>query len=126
MTGLRKAPEARPCLFVYGSLRGRGRKPHPLLAPARRLGPAWVRGRRVAAGRWPGARPDPQRYLHGELWQLLAPRRSLHRLDRYENCRPGNPRLGRYSRRRVTAFTAQGECSAWIYWFRGPASRGAG
>lgn len=111
-------------LFVYGSLRREvRRKPHPLLRPARHLGLAQAAGHLVRAGRYPGARPDTESCLNGELYRLHAPRRSLHRLDRYEECRPGNPRLGRYSRRRTRVHTADGVYTAWIYWFRGPPSR---
>jgi len=70
-----------------------------------------------------GARPHPCQRLHGQLYQLLAPRRSLYRLDRYEDCRPGNPRYGRYSRQRVPVEVGQQTVWAWIYWFRGPRSR---
>jgi len=112
-------------LFVYGSLCGSGphARAHRLLRPARWLGPATASGERVPAGRYPGARPHPCQRLHGQLYQLLAPRRSLYRLDRYEDCRPGNPRYGRYSRQRVPVEVGQQTVWAWIYWFRGPRSR---
>lgn len=122
MPGSHGKPESLHRLFVYGSLcrSGQRRRPHRLLRPARWLGPAVVKGERVAAGRYPGARPHPNKRLHGELYQLLAPRRSLYRIDRHEDCRPGNPRHGRYSRQRVPVDVGQQTVWAWVYWFRGP------
>lgn len=80
-------------LFVYGSLMTA--LAHPmgvrLRHEAQLLGPARVAGRLHRVSWYPGLRPAeaPSEQVHGELYLLYDPPRSLQWLDEYEGIRPG-------------------------------------
>lgn len=80
-------------LFVYGSLMTA--LAHPMGTQLRReallLGPARMAGRLHRVSWYPGLLPpeEPSDQVHGELYLLNDPARSLHWLDEYEGIRPG-------------------------------------
>jgi gamma-glutamylcyclotransferase (GGCT)/AIG2-like uncharacterized protein YtfP len=81
------------CLFVYGSLVTAHAHPqgHRLRAEALLLGPAEIAGRLYRVSWYPGLRPpgDPADTVHGEVYQLNDPARSLAWLDEYEGITQG-------------------------------------
>ena len=103
-------------LFVYGTLRSEFDNPYArrLRAEARLMGPATVAGSLFRISHYPGYRPDPPGEVHGELYRLHDPARTLAALDDYEG----------EEYRRVAIPVSTGE-SAWIYRFEGepPARR---
>ena len=67
------SPPAAPLLFVYGTLM-RGFPLHRLLeGRARFLGAGTARGRLYDLGRYPGAVPDREATLRGEVYRVLEP-----------------------------------------------------
>jgi gamma-glutamylcyclotransferase (GGCT)/AIG2-like uncharacterized protein YtfP len=84
---------------------------HGLLARARYLGPATVRGRLVSLGRYPGLVAGAGR-VRGELYRLEGDE-LLTAVDHEE---------GYNFERRLTPVTrADGRRTrAWLYWYRGP------
>ena len=81
------------CLFVYGSLVTAHAHPqgHRLRAEALLLGPAEIAGRLYRVSWYPGLRPpvDPSDRVHGEVYRLHDPARSLAWLDEYEGLTQG-------------------------------------
>jgi gamma-glutamylcyclotransferase (GGCT)/AIG2-like uncharacterized protein YtfP len=92
-------------LFVYGSLRSEFDNPHVrmLREQAKSLGHATVRGSIFLVGQYPGYRREPAGIVHGELWRLREPAKTLAALDDYEG--------ETYSREMAD--------DAWIYVYRG-------
>jgi gamma-glutamylcyclotransferase (GGCT)/AIG2-like uncharacterized protein YtfP len=103
-------------LFTYGTLM-RGFRLHRLLdGRAAYLGRGQVAGRIVDLGSYPGAVPDPDRHLHGEIYRVADPA-LWGRLDSAEG--------PQYHRREVTVRSEDGrEQAASIYWYIGPLDRG--
>jgi gamma-glutamylcyclotransferase (GGCT)/AIG2-like uncharacterized protein YtfP len=103
-------------LFTYGTLM-RGFRLHRLLAGrAAFLGLGQVRGRLVDLGAYPGAVPDADGALHGELYRVGDPA-LWAALDSAEG--------PQYHRREVTVRSEEGrELAASIYWYVGPLDRG--
>jgi gamma-glutamylcyclotransferase (GGCT)/AIG2-like uncharacterized protein YtfP len=112
-------------LFVYGSLMSTAG--HPMGARLRRearlLGPASICGRLYRVSWYPGAveSGDPAHRVHGELYALDDPARSLAWLDAYEGIAPGSRESGEYTRDERPALLASGEpVTAWVYLYRKP------
>ena len=102
-------------LFVYGTLM-RGFPLHNALADATRfVGVAWIHGRLVDLGSYPGAVPDAEGRVHGELYQVMRPE-VWRALDYTEG--------PQYDRRETTVRRRDGGgTSAFVYWYRGPLDR---
>jgi gamma-glutamylcyclotransferase (GGCT)/AIG2-like uncharacterized protein YtfP len=92
-------------LFVYGSLRSEFDNPHVwmLREQAESMGHATVPGSIFLVGQYPGYRREPAGIVHGELWRLRDPAKTLAALDEYEG--------GTYLRELID--------DAWIYVHRG-------
>ena len=98
-------------LFVYGSLRSEfdNRYAAELRAAADLVGRGTVMGSIFRVGRYPGYRAEPAGLVHGEVWRLRDPERTLTLLDEYEG--------DRY--RRALTPTSIPDVEAWIYVFAG-------
>jgi len=92
---------------VYGSLRSEfgNRYALELRAEAELVGRATVMGSIFRIGRYPGYRAQPAGLVHGEVWRLRDPERTLAMLDEYE---------GSHYRRVLTPTSIPG-VEAWIY-----------
>jgi gamma-glutamylcyclotransferase (GGCT)/AIG2-like uncharacterized protein YtfP len=92
-------------LFVYGTLRSGYRNAYALKlrAEADFVGPAVVKGSIFRIARYPGYREEPDGDVHGELYRLSEPEKTLAALDDHEG--------SEYQRVRVE--TSGGH--AWIY-----------
>jgi gamma-glutamylcyclotransferase (GGCT)/AIG2-like uncharacterized protein YtfP len=103
-------------LFTYGTLM-RGFRLHRLLAErAAYLGRGRVAGRILDLGSYPGAVPDPDGRLHGEIYRVADPA-LWGTLDSAEG--------PQYHRREVAVRSEDGrELAACIYWYVGPLDRG--
>ncbi len=96
-------------LFVYGTLR-RGEPLHGELvrANAELVGEASMRGTLYLLGWYPGARPEGDQVIRGELYLLPEPRSAFRRLDAVEG--------GEFRRRVVLVRQAGGDTRrAWAY-----------
>ncbi|MCB1743051.1 MAG: gamma-glutamylcyclotransferase [Gammaproteobacteria bacterium] len=113
-------------LFVYGTLRGSAAGIAELATlfntSARLLGDARLNGRLYAVSHYPGAVPSDasDEWVHGELYQLLAPEALLARLDDYEECSPSFPEPHEYRRcvlpvQLIHPDRGQLQLSAWVY-----------
>jgi gamma-glutamylcyclotransferase (GGCT)/AIG2-like uncharacterized protein YtfP len=113
-------------LFVYGSLM-QGLPAHHLVAGspgAAKLGPAWIEGRLLDLGEYPGAVLDGGTgRIAGELWELPASR--LPELDAYEGYAPDDLAGSLFVRRRVNVHRDEQAIRAWTYVVKAPPS-GAG
>jgi gamma-glutamylcyclotransferase (GGCT)/AIG2-like uncharacterized protein YtfP len=98
-------------LFVYGTLRSEFDNPfaRKLRGEADLVGRATVRGSIFRIADYPGYRREPDGVVHGELWHLRDPERTLAALDDYEG--------PEYSR--VMIDVQPLEPSAWIYLYIG-------
>lgn len=109
-----------PHLFVYGSLmstagHAMGAR---LRAEARLLGAATIAGRLYRVSWYPGAveSADPTQQVHGEVYALGDPARSLAWLDEYEGIVPDDGEGGEYRRlERRVRLAAGEELAAWVY-----------
>lgn len=139
---------AKPrCIFVYGTLKSAARGalgfgPRArLAAESRYLAPATVVGMLYDLGSYPGlvlpASPEclslrrgtnaEAMTVHGEVFELSDPARSLVWLDRYEGIAPGNP-YSEYKRvvRNATIYDQGPSAStieAWVYVYQGSLNR---
>ena len=112
-----------PHLFVYGSLMSAARHPmgERLRAESRLLGAATIRGRLYRVSWYPGAieSADAEQRVHGEVYALGDPGRTLAWLDTYEGIVPGNPDAGEYERlERPARLATAEELTAWVYLYR--------
>jgi len=103
-------------LFVYGSLRSEFDNAYvrKLRGEADLIGPATVRGSIFRIAEYPGYKREPDGVVHGEVWLLRNPERTLAALDAYEGAE--------YSRVLIDASPEGGEyppAVAWIYLFDG-------
>jgi gamma-glutamylcyclotransferase (GGCT)/AIG2-like uncharacterized protein YtfP len=111
-------------LLVYGTLMSG----HPQscmlseLPGAAYLGRAWVRGRLLDLGDYPGAVLDPRASfrIEGELWEVDYRPATFRRLDEYEAFFPGHPERSLFLRRKVRARLGERTVLAWIYVPRRP------
>ena len=117
-----------PYLFAYGSLRVRSRRAvdHVLDRGAERLGPASIPGRLYLIHHYPGLVPGdhPGERVHGELFRLRDPLRSLRVLDAYEGLLPPTKTWPDLFVRRVMAVRAEAGSTleAWVYVYNFPVS----
>jgi gamma-glutamylcyclotransferase (GGCT)/AIG2-like uncharacterized protein YtfP len=96
----------------------RGFRLHRLLERgAQFVGRGQVTGRIIDLGSYPGAVPDRDGTLRGEVYRITDPA-LWARLDSVEG--------PQYHRREVAVRSEEGrEVGAWIYWYIGPLDRGA-
>ena len=73
-------------IFVYGTLRSEFETPYAaaLRAGSSLVGKAWVMGSIYEIGGYPGYRPEPAGWVHGEVYALSDPDATLTMLDEYE------------------------------------------
>ena len=114
-------------LFVYGTLR----KDVPnstfqmLERDARFVGYARIMGRMYSVGEYPGLVPSRERgyWVHGEVYALENPPKTLALLDDYEGCGPEDPEPHEFERAEHTAVLESGvEDNVWVYVYRSSAS----
>jgi len=109
-----------PHLFVYGSLmstagHAMGAR---LRAEAHLLGAATIAGRLYRVSWYPGAveSADPTQRVHGEVYALADPVKSLAWLDAYEGIVASEEEAGEYRRLERSVHLATGEkLTAWVY-----------
>lgn len=125
-------------LFVYGTLLTEAcpaNVARVLSRAARDRRPGTIAGRLVDLGPYPGLRPAPssRERVHGVVYRLADPARTLAVIDAYEGIQPAsargrsapaaNARVGQeYVRSRVQVRVAgeEGLWSAWAYLYIGP------
>jgi gamma-glutamylcyclotransferase (GGCT)/AIG2-like uncharacterized protein YtfP len=115
-------------LFVYGTLRRRGRGSRfTLLGPgARLIGLARMRGRLVDLGDYPGLVPpkNPEDWVRGEVYALPEPADTLRRLDEYEGCADPVASSAGFRRIMAEAELDSGRMTrAWVYLYEGKSHR---
>ena len=112
-----------PNLFVYGSLLSAVGHPtgERLRSEARMVGAASIAGRLYRVSWYPGlaqAEADSG-CVHGEVYALADPARSLAWLDAYESIVPGNEADNEYVRVERPVQLASGlEILAWVYLYQ--------
>jgi len=116
-----------PNLFVYGSLLARAGHPmgERLAREARSIGEACVAGRLYRVSWYPGLVEGTKssERVHGEVYALDDPARSLLWLDAYEGVAEGGNGSADYARAERTARLARGgEVRVWVYVYRGDVS----
>lgn len=112
-----------PHLFVYGSLMSSAGYPmgERLRREAQLLGEATIEGRLYRISWYPGlvAGHHASERVHGEVYALESPVRSLAWLDEYEGAVAGDPDAGDYERVERPVRLATGEeTTAWVYLYR--------
>jgi gamma-glutamylcyclotransferase (GGCT)/AIG2-like uncharacterized protein YtfP len=116
-----------PNLFVYGSLLSTAghAKGDRLRAEARLIGPASIAARLYRYSWYPVAieSADPAMRVHGEVYALADPGRSLVWLDAYEGLPAGRTIGDKYHRvERAVLLAAGSEVTAWVYLYRADVS----
>jgi gamma-glutamylcyclotransferase (GGCT)/AIG2-like uncharacterized protein YtfP len=112
-------------LFVYGTLRrASGTAVQRTLADeADFVSSATFCGKMFLIDGYPGviASENPEDIVHGDLYRLRRPERSLAWIDRYEQCGGRFPSPEEYQRqiRQITLPDATA-CEAWIYLYNHP------
>jgi gamma-glutamylcyclotransferase (GGCT)/AIG2-like uncharacterized protein YtfP len=86
-------------------------------------GPCAFRGILYDLGAYPGAVPDEEQVVQGELFRILDPR-AMPAMDRLENYDPEHEEESQYLRRPLSLVEPAGQ-QAWIYWYNGPVEQGA-
>jgi gamma-glutamylcyclotransferase (GGCT)/AIG2-like uncharacterized protein YtfP len=114
-------------LFVYGTLMstapgvfGKAMRER-LQREAQLVGPAAIHGRLYDLGRYPALvdSEDPADLVHGEVFVLHEPSKSLAWLDKYEGIIPGQHGHSEYQRVERPVQLASGErITAWVYLYR--------
>jgi gamma-glutamylcyclotransferase (GGCT)/AIG2-like uncharacterized protein YtfP len=117
-----------PHLFVYGSLMSRAAHPmgDRLRREAKLVGEATLQGRLFAISWYPAAvaGEDPAERVHGEVYALADPARTLRWLDAYEGIVSARPNSAEYERIERPVRLASGEeIAAWVYLYRKDASK---
>lgn len=107
-------------LFVYGTLLEEvGHPCHSILAErAEFVAQATCQGTLYHLGEYPGVQISPGRseVVHGALYRLTDPERTLIKLDAYESHYPHNPTASLFRREAVEVFQANaGPLTAWVY-----------
>lgn len=110
-------------LFVYGTLRRRNGKLHPLLrGRARFLDQATIQGRLYDLGRYP-AITDADRSgerVKGEVYALAAAEAALRELDRYEEIVAGDAHSEYRREQRTVQLSDGSSLQAWVYLYNRP------
>ncbi len=123
-TNGRAKPAPVSYLFVYGTLMQGQRLHHRLGNPGeiRFVAPAKIHGElyRLPARRYPAAIQSPRRdrFVHGELYRMRKPDRTLPALDRVEGCDEGL-----FERRLVDVWANGTKRRAWTYLFAQPLAK---
>ena len=111
----------RAYLFVYGTLM-RGQRSHQELVrkrDARFAGAAKIQGElyKFRNVNYPGAVPTarPDSFVHGQLFVLRNPERTLQALDEFEGCGEGL-----FRRSFVNVWTQRRTVKAWTYFYARP------
>ena len=111
----------RAYLFVYGTLM-RGQRSHRELVrnrDARFAGVAKIQGElyKLRNVNYPGAVPtvQPESFVHGQLYVLRNPERTLQALDEFEGCGEGL-----FRRALVDVWTRGRVAKAWTYFYARP------
>ena len=115
-----------PHLFVYGTLVTSHGHPmgHRLRQEALLLSPATIAGRLYRVGWYPGLRPADTSadLVHGELYRLADPAKSLAWLDEYEGLTAGGTSVAssdQYMRVERSVTQADGSTlTTWVYLFQ--------
>jgi len=112
-----------PHLFVYGSLLSAIGHPtgQRLRSEARMIGAASLPGRLYRVGWYPGLVEDAAgtTRVHGEVYALTDPARSLVWLDDYESIVPGEETNNEYVRAERPVQLASGhDVVAWVYLYQ--------
>jgi gamma-glutamylcyclotransferase (GGCT)/AIG2-like uncharacterized protein YtfP len=116
-------PSVAPNLFVYGTLLSAAGHPMGarLRGEARLVGAASIPGRLYRVGWYPGlveTEAGGER-VHGEVYALADPARSLVWLDAYESIAPGDEANGEYMRvERAVQLASGQEVTAWVYLYQ--------
>jgi gamma-glutamylcyclotransferase (GGCT)/AIG2-like uncharacterized protein YtfP len=110
----------RQYLFVYGTLK-RGGKFHRELTKedVQFIEDARIRGElyRLRDSDFPGAVPTsaPNKYVHGQLFSLKNPEKTLAAMDDFEEVDKGL-----FRRKLVDVWTPKGQMKAWVYFYARP------
>jgi gamma-glutamylcyclotransferase (GGCT)/AIG2-like uncharacterized protein YtfP len=116
-----------PNLFVYGTLLSVAGHPmgQRLSSEARLVGAASIAGRLYRLGWYPGlveanaSAGAGGALVHGEVYALDDPARSLVWLDAYESIVPGDEANSEYARvERAVRLASGQEATAWVYLFQ--------
>lgn len=104
-------------LFAYGTLLTGALDPAIDRLLVRQLGTARLRGRLHDQGGYPGLLCGPTNggWVHGVLFALDEPARTLARLDRYEGYDTTRPQAGEFIRVMRRVVTADAPRDAWVY-----------
>ena len=127
------SPQVAEYLFVYGTLMGARRDGLLTKVEASFAGRGAIRAKLYHLGGYPGAKPDHEHDVKGELYRLAEPRKALLLLDEYEDCwcslRPRAPHAsaaaprsrGLFLRKLATVQLDDGsEREAWVYFYNRP------
>jgi gamma-glutamylcyclotransferase (GGCT)/AIG2-like uncharacterized protein YtfP len=85
-------------------------------------GPCRFEGALYDLGAFPGAVPDGNDVIDGELFRILDPR-AMPKMDRLEHYDPDDEDGSTYVRRVVDLVAPEGQ-QAWIYWYNAPVDEG--
>ncbi|HEY2351213.1 MAG TPA: gamma-glutamylcyclotransferase family protein [Candidatus Acidoferrum sp.] len=105
---------------MYGTLK-RGGKFHQELkdTSVRFVDEGRIRGElyQVRGADFPGAVPtsSPSRYVHGQLFALEKPKKTLAAMDDFEEVS-----VGLFRRELTDVWTSKGRTKAWVYFFARP------
>jgi len=116
-------------LFVYGTLRQDSRHEmyRELARHAAYIGMGRVRGTLRDLGEYPGLvdRGGGDAEVHGELYELEEPERTLALLDEYEGCGPHDPEPHEFVRKEAEVLTESPDAvRAWVYVYNGDPTEG--
>lgn len=111
-----------PHLFVYGTLMSHTgtEKARALMAEAHSLGAATISGALYRISWYPGL-VEGAGLVHGEVFKLRDPARSLIWLDAYEGIVPGDGPENRNEYERVersVRLASGADLTAWVYLYR--------
>jgi gamma-glutamylcyclotransferase (GGCT)/AIG2-like uncharacterized protein YtfP len=110
-------------LFVYGTLLSTAGHPmgRRLMREGRLIGEACMQGQLYRLGAYPGLAEThlATQRVHGEVFKLHDPPKTLIWLDAYEGIAAGNPAHDEYRRATRMVHLASGEqLAAWVYLYQ--------
>lgn len=87
-------------------------------------GRATMRAALFDLGLYPGAVPDADHIVRGELFEMTNQERVLSRLDELEGYRPGDASTSLYTRELTPVTLEDGsQVQAWVYFYNAPVGR---